>query len=293
VQALQAWGMSVTTETSKQFAESLNKAVLESDPYFNQIVRIMATRCMTQAKYFSSGAVSPSAFLHYGLAAPIYTHFTSPIRRCETLPMQPIWAKRLQAAALHLCVRATVSSPTSKSRNGCRYADVLVHRCLAASLGLKPLPEALKDREHMEVIVDNMNDRHTNAARCGRSSAQLHTLVFFRDREQIADARVIKVQSNGMIALVPKFGIEGPVYFGAGNSGDDDARAGASLNEEKQVHFCTAVVQIVAICGMAHRSQPSTAATGSLARCWLGSSFLHTLGCSQVFVPTASTSEQK
>ena len=68
-------------ETSKQLAESLNRARSEKDPYFNRLLRIMATRCMTQAKYMASGDCAVSDFLHYGLAAPIYTHFTSPIRR--------------------------------------------------------------------------------------------------------------------------------------------------------------------------------------------------------------------
>ena len=52
------------------------------DAYFNKLVRIMATRCMTQAAYFGSGEVAPAEYYHYGLAAPLYTHFTSPIRRC-------------------------------------------------------------------------------------------------------------------------------------------------------------------------------------------------------------------
>ena len=41
----------------------------------------MATRCMLSAEYFCSGSVSKETFGHYGLASPIYTHFTSPIRR--------------------------------------------------------------------------------------------------------------------------------------------------------------------------------------------------------------------
>ena len=83
-------GLTIDTSSSKALAESLDRAVSAEDPYFNKLFRIFATRCMSQAKYFSSSQFAPSEFLHYGLAAPIYTHFTSPIRR---------------------------------------YADVLVHRC--------------------------------------------------------------------------------------------------------------------------------------------------------------------
>ena len=62
-------------------AQSLDLAARSDDAYFNKLVRIMATRCMTQAAYFGSGEVSPAEYYHYGLAAPLYTHFTSPIRR--------------------------------------------------------------------------------------------------------------------------------------------------------------------------------------------------------------------
>lgn len=83
------------TSSSKALALSLDKANDPNDPYLNRLVRIMTTRCMLQAQYFASGTHSYAAFWHYGLACPIYTHFTSPIRR---------------------------------------YADVLVHRLLHASI---------------------------------------------------------------------------------------------------------------------------------------------------------------
>jgi exoribonuclease R len=109
----------------------------------------------------------------------------------------------------------------------CRYADVLVHRCLAAALGLTSLPKGLQDRPRMAEIVDNMNLRHYNAQHAGRSSSQLYTLIFFRDKETFADARVVRVQANGLIVFVPKFGIEGPVYF---ETQDDDS-IGAKMSK--------------------------------------------------------------
>jgi exosome complex exonuclease DIS3/RRP44 len=97
VDQLSKYGFEVSTESSKKLAESLDNAVRKEDPQFNKIIRIMATRCMNQAVYFCMSTVDMADVGHYGLAMAKYTHFTSPIRR---------------------------------------YADVLVHRLLAASIDI-------------------------------------------------------------------------------------------------------------------------------------------------------------
>ena len=100
----------MTLESSKAFADSLDRANKTYDPFFNKLVRIMATRCMHQAVYFCLADFDISEVFHYGLAVPVYTHFTSPIRR---------------------------------------YADVLVHRLLAAAIDITSLTNDMTDKFKM------------------------------------------------------------------------------------------------------------------------------------------------
>ena len=71
-----------------------------------------------------------------------------------------------------------------------------MHRLLAASLALAPLPESARDRAGVHALTDNLNTRHRNAQMAGRASVELHTLIFFKDRTITADARVTRVSQQ-------------------------------------------------------------------------------------------------
>jgi exosome complex exonuclease DIS3/RRP44 len=82
IQKAKTQGISICIDDSKKLADSLDNAGKSfSDPYLDQLLRILSTRCMSPAQYFCSGEYQARDWHHYGLAAPVYTHFTSPIRR--------------------------------------------------------------------------------------------------------------------------------------------------------------------------------------------------------------------
>ena len=138
----------MSTESSKALADSLDKAERKEDPLFNKMVRIMATRCMNQAVYFCMSTVDPSEMGHYGLAIAKYTHFTSPIRR---------------------------------------YADVLVHRLLAASLDIQSLSNDMVDKFKMTKQCDQMNRKNRMAMLAGQASVQFNTYLFFKNLQTSSD----------------------------------------------------------------------------------------------------------
>lgn len=163
-------GLSISLESSKALADSLDRCIDPKDTYFNTLVRIMSTRCMMAAQYFYSGSFSYSDFRHYGLAVDIYTHFTSPIRR---------------------------------------YCDVVAHRQLAGAIGYEPLDLSHRDKNKMDMICKNINKRHRNAQFAGRASIEYYVGQVMKNNESVETGYVIKVLSNGIVILVPKFGVEG------------------------------------------------------------------------------------
>ncbi|CEP62218.1 exosome catalytic subunit DIS3 LALA0_S05e00496g [Lachancea lanzarotensis] len=188
-------GMSISTESSKALAASLDRCVDPSDPYFNTLVRIISTRCMMAAQYFYSGAYSYADYRHYGLAVGIYTHFTSPIRR---------------------------------------YCDVVAHRQLAGAIGYEPLDLTHRDKNKMEFLCRNMNKKHRNAQFAGRASIEYYVGQVMRNNESVETGYVIRVFHNGIVVLVPKFGVEGLIRL---ENLTDDEQAAEFKAEEFKLSF--------------------------------------------------------
>lgn len=143
-----------------------------------------------------------------------------------------------------------------------------MHRLLAAALGLEPLPAAYEDRLGMKEVTDNMNRRHLNSQLAGRASVALHTNIFFKDRVVVETALVMKVRrggaaagrgtlgahaaapvlpppspacaqlrANGVVVLVPRFGLEGTVILGATKGAPPPSGSGGADKPRRELVF--------------------------------------------------------
>ena len=98
-----------------------------------------------------------------------------------------------------------------------RYADISVHRLLAAAINVAPLPVHLSSKSYLHDLCANMNRRHRSAQLAGRASVQLHTLIFFdegdgkEDDAFILDINTSELSEPSFTVMVPRYGIEGKV----------------------------------------------------------------------------------
>lgn len=94
------------------------------------------------------------------------------------------------------------------------YKDVVVHRLLHACIDPDaPMDSDLINTNAMKDLCDNLNFRNRMAQQAGRSSVELFTSMFFRNKVEIEEARVLRVLKNSISVLVPKYGLESIVYI--------------------------------------------------------------------------------
>lgn len=148
------------------------------DPTARRLLELLSFKATHRAKYFCAGMLDIAKYHHYALNTPLYTHFTSPIRR---------------------------------------YADILVHRQLDSIIQGGTDAKFTMDRDAVAKVAQQCNIKRDSAILAQEQSAHLFLCVLISDLAQrygpvIRQAKVVGVLDAAFDVLVPEFGIEKRVH---------------------------------------------------------------------------------
>ena len=154
---------------AKTLSKSIEKLKQTSTPETLNVLNRKFLTCLTQAKYVTVEDKEPVAYQHYGLNFPIYTHFTSPIRR---------------------------------------YADLLVHRLLTISLKEKEKTRDLIEGIDYARYAELCSEKSLNARRAGKDCQRLfHCLLLKEEGPKVFDCLIFDVDAQSISVYIDEINL--------------------------------------------------------------------------------------
>eukprot|EP00606_Chrysophyceae_sp_TOSAG23-5_P000154 GSChrysophyteH2.ASY1.ANO1.1106.1 assembled CDS len=159
-------GYDMDVTSSASIQACLNNIGQTADAETLRIVSIMLAKPIPEAQYIVAGE-DPAAWRHYALSIPYYTHFTSPIRR---------------------------------------YADVMVHRLLEASVAADAAGAAAIAQS--TAIAAQCNEMKRASKDAQTRSDRVFFAIYLKDHPMDVSGCVIGIGEKSFTVLVPEYGIE-------------------------------------------------------------------------------------
>lgn len=170
-------GYKLDTSSAGSITESLDAI---NKPEARKVLELASHKAIHRARYFCAGMLDIAKYQHFALNIPLYTHFTSPIRR---------------------------------------YADVIVHRQLDSVLpSSNSDSKVTMDRDSVAKAAQHCNLKRDSAKLAEEQSTHLYLCHLIADLAAqygpvIRQALVVNVLDAAFDVLLPEYGIEKRVHI--------------------------------------------------------------------------------
>ncbi|KAI4320615.1 hypothetical protein MLD38_034075 [Melastoma candidum] len=209
-------GLDLDTSSSGTFHKSLELAreKLKDDPVLFDILVLNATKSMQLASYFCTADYKDQEdkWGHYALAVPLYTHFTSPLRRYLDILVHRMLAAALEAesysrcrmGAFGRCFSGTVfdKKATEESKD------------LREALSTAAMQHGVPSKEVLVELAVHCNERKLVSRNVKDATTKLYMWAFLRNKKNLlAEARVLAVGPRFVSTYIPKLAIERRIHY--------------------------------------------------------------------------------
>ncbi|GAB4861373.1 hypothetical protein Ancab_036535 [Ancistrocladus abbreviatus] len=216
-------GLELDASSSGSFHRSLEgiREKLKDDSVLSDILISYASRPMQLAKYFCTGdcKVNESEWGHYGLAVPLYTHFTSPLRRYPDIVVHRILTAAIDAEEMYL-KHSKILDKVNQTKEARCFTGVCFDKLAAESeegrkaLSAAALKHQVPSTEILSDVAAYCNKRNLASRHVKDAVDRLYIWVLLKNKEVlISEARVLSLGPRFMSVYIHNLAIERRIYY--------------------------------------------------------------------------------